>query len=48
MENLFGIMKNEMFYGHEYEFKTLEDLKMAMEEYIYYYNNQMYNTGIKP
>jgi len=25
MENFFGIMKNEMFYGHEYEFKTLEE-----------------------
>ena len=34
MENFFGIMKNEMFYGHEYEFKTLEDLKMAIKEYI--------------
>ena len=23
MENFFGKMKNEMFYGHEYEFETL-------------------------
>ena len=23
MENFFGIMKKEMFYGHEYEFKSL-------------------------
>ena len=38
MENFFGVMKNEMFYGHEYEFKSLEELKAAMEEYIEYYN----------
>ena len=31
MENFFGKMKNEMFYGHEYEFKTLDQLKAAME-----------------
>ena len=34
MENFFGKMKNEMFYGHEYEYKTLEELELAMEEYI--------------
>ena len=38
MENFFEKMKNEMFYGHEYEFHTLEELKCAMEEYIHYYN----------
>lgn len=40
MENFFGRMKNEMFYGYEYSFKTLDDLKVAMEEYIDYYNTQ--------
>ena len=39
MENFFGKMKNEMFYGHEYEFNTLNELKDAMEKYIYYYDN---------
>ena len=34
MENFFGIMKNEMFYGHEYEFESLDHLKKEMEEYI--------------
>lgn len=38
MENFFGIMKNEIFYGKEYTFKSLEDLKVAMEYYIEYYN----------
>lgn len=40
MENFFGIMKNEMFYGHEYEFNTLEELEKVMVNYINYYNNE--------
>ena len=40
MENFFGIMKNEMFYGEEATFETLDDLKVAMEEYIRYYNEE--------
>ena len=40
MENFFGIMKNEMFYGHEYEFKSLEELEEVMVKYIEYYNNE--------
>ena len=30
-----------MFYGHEYEFNTQNELKDAMEKYIYYYNNRI-------
>lgn len=40
MENFFGIMKNEMFYGEEATFETLDELKAAMEEYIRYYNEE--------
>ncbi len=40
MENFFGRMRNEMFYGHEYEFKSLDELKKAMEEYLAYYNTE--------
>lgn len=47
MENFFGKMKNEMFYGYEYTFQTLEDLKIAMEEYIEYYNTQRITTELK-
>ena len=47
MENFFGKMKNEMFYGHEYEFHTLEELKCAMEEYIHYYNEERIQTKLK-
>ena len=47
MENFFGVMKNEMFYGHEYEFKTLEDLEKAIIEYIEYYNKQRITVKLK-
>ncbi len=40
MESFFGTLKNEMFYGHESEFRTFEDLHEAIEEYIDYYNNE--------
>jgi len=49
MENFFGIMKNEMYYG--YEFKTIDDLRAAMEEYIEYYNSERINEkrkGLSP
>jgi transposase InsO family protein len=47
MENFFGKMKNEMFYGHEFEFETLEELQKAMEEYIDYYNNKRIQVKLK-
>lgn len=47
MENFFGIMKNEMFYGEEYRFKSLEELKIAMEDYIEYYNFQRISLKLK-
>ena len=47
MENFFGKMKNEMLYGHEYEFETLQQLKEAMEEYIRYYNEERIKVKLK-
>ena len=47
MENFFGIMKNEMFYGHESEFKTLEELRNAMDDYIIYYNEKRIKLKLK-
>lgn len=38
MENFFGIMKQEMYYGVIY--KSYDDLKSAIEQYIKYYNEQ--------
>lgn len=47
MENFFGIMKREMFDGHEHEFQALDQLKIAMEEYIMYYNTKRITTKLK-
>lgn len=46
-ENLFGVMKREMFYGHEFEFKTLNQLKCAIIDYINYYNNDRISCKLK-
>lgn len=46
-ENFFGIMKREMFYGHEFEFKTLKQLKKAIIDYINYYNNERISYKLK-
>ena len=45
MESFFGTLKNEMFYGHESEFKSFSDLHRAIDKYINYYNNKI--TKIK-
>ena len=47
MENFFGKLKNEMFYGHEYEFKSIEELKQAIDEYISYYNSERIQVKLK-
>lgn len=47
MENFFGIMKSEFFYGHEFEFKTTEQLIDSIHEYINYYNNDRIKTKLK-
>ena len=49
MENFFSIMKNEMYYGYTYN--TKEELLIAMNEYITYYNNERINIkrkGLSP
>lgn len=38
MENFFGIMKQEMYYGYVYN--SYDDLKSAIDNYIKYYNEQ--------
>ena len=51
MENFFGILKNEMFYGDEDSFKSLDVLKKAIEDYIEFYNNERINVkrkGLSP
>lgn len=38
MENFFGILKQEMYYGHV--FYSYDELKLAIEQYITYYNHR--------
>ena len=40
METFFGRLKNEMYYGHESDYKTFEDFSNAMKKYVDYYNNE--------
>lgn len=47
MESFFGTMKSEMFYGEENNYKNIEDLKLAIEEYIDYYNNKRIKVKLK-
>lgn len=49
IENFFGIMKQEMYYGRIYH--SFEELKQAITNYIYYYNNERIKaklTGMSP
>lgn len=47
MESFFGIMKSEMFYGQESNYQNIEKLKLAIEEYIDYYNNKRIKVKLK-
>ena len=47
MENFFGLLKTEIFYGFEDQYKTIDDLIQAIEEYIYYYNNDRIKERLK-
>jgi len=44
MENFFGILKQEMFYGEEFE--NYDDLKNRIEEYIKWYNEDRIKTKL--
>lgn len=47
MENFFGILKIEMFYDQEDNYKTIEDLINAIKDYIYYYNHDRIKEKLK-
>ena len=47
MESFFGRMKNEMFYGYEHAFNTLEELQKEMEDCIRYHDNQRITEKLK-
>ncbi len=43
--NLFATLKSEMFYTRK--FKTIEELKKEIKEYINYYNNDRIRLNLK-
>ncbi len=45
MENFFGRLKVEMFYGEKFE--SVDDFIHELNEYIYYYNNQRISSKLK-
>ena len=47
MESFFGIMKSEMFYGQENNYKDIKQLKTTIEEYIDHYNNKRIKVKLK-
>ena len=46
-ENFFGILKSEMFYPKEKEYKNIEELEKDIIEYIEYYNNVRIKSKLK-
>lgn len=47
IENFFGIMKNEMFYGNQHQFHSLEQLEKEILDYIKYYNSERITIKLK-
>lgn len=45
IENFFGFMKQEMYYGQVY--KSFDELKNAMEKYIRYYNEKRSKSSLE-
>ena len=47
MEGFFGILKREMFYGLEKQYKNLNELEDAIRDYIEYYNQKRIKIKLK-
>ena len=45
MENFFGLLKSELFYLEK--FKSIEDFREKLDEYIDYYNNRRIKVKLK-
>ncbi len=46
-ENFFGRMKTELYYDKEFSYQSLQQLKLAISEYIEYYNNERIVSRLK-
>ena len=47
MENFFGLLKTEMFYDQEDKYKTIDELILAIDDYINYYNYDRIKVKLK-
>lgn len=47
IESFFGTLKNEMYYGEEYKYKSFEEFSKAIDEYIDYYNTKRIQAKTK-
>lgn len=47
MENFFGLLKTEMFYDQESNYKNINELIKAIDEYIIYYNYDRIKVKLK-
>ena len=47
MENFFGILKCEMFYGQESRYKNIRELMTAIDNYIHYDNERRIKVKLK-
>ena len=47
IENFFGKLKEEMFYGQEWRYETIKELAIAIDKWIKYYNNTRIITILK-
>ena len=47
MENFFGRLKVEMFYGEEKTFRNHEDFRKALEEYMLWYNHERVKENLQ-
>ena len=45
MENFFGRLKVEMYYGEKFE--TVDEFVHRLKEYIYYWNNERISLRLK-
>ena len=47
MENFFGLLKTEMFYEQEDKYKNTDELILAIDDYINYYNYDRIKVKLK-
>ena len=47
MENFFGILKTEMFYDQENNYENIDELILAIDDYIKYYNYDRIKVKLK-